>query len=338
MIAMTLVVFTSSIALADERDDTLEKIERLIESGQVNEAIQLMSKMTTVSHRSPEELFLRARLDSRGLRAVDYLQASLKGSESPRLREKTMLNLARYYQAAGDLSSLKGILRTQQGEFLRSYFSTEFSRLRVYLAERENDLNSARRLNRRLAKSASKADTRDWANLNLARYDLQSSSSRRKGRSRALVISRQGKGTMVAPALTLIAAHDVKVRDYDAAALNFSFLREAFPHAVGSYDLIDLLSDVSERRTRSSGEAEKLLGSYYSVQVGVFSNKGNAKGQKKRFENYGEKVEISRKVISGSRYYAVYAGRFSTMEEALAYKRTLERSEKELFTVVMRDK
>jgi septal ring-binding cell division protein DamX len=55
-----------------------------------------------------------------------------------------------------------------------------------------------------------------------------------------------------------------------------------------------------------------------------------------RMKEYGEKVEIKEKTISGKDYYVVYVGRFKTTQQALALKTRLEASANEAYQVVAR--
>ncbi|MFQ5608525.1 MAG: SPOR domain-containing protein, partial [Candidatus Zixiibacteriota bacterium] len=126
-------------------------------------------------------------------------------------------------------------------------------------------------------------------------------------------------------------------KHFDDAALNQSILREAYPHAVGSDDLIDVISALSTGDS-DDGEVEKLVGSFYSIQVGVFSVRANAEKQRRRFERYGEPVNVQVKKISGRKYYAVYVGGFTSADKAGALRTTLERSENELYSIVLRQR
>ena len=82
--------------------------------------------------------------------------------------------------------------------------------------------------------------------------------------------------------------------------------------------------------------AEKLTGTYYSVQVGVFSVRANAERQSTAFEHYGHKVEIDRKKISSNNYFVVFVGRFSDYESARAFKLRAEQDRGEILQVVAR--
>lgn len=342
MVGAFIVLSAAGLVASGEHSQRVDKIRALIDRGELDRASELMSELATVSHRSPDELIQRARLESKGTSVEEYLKAALAGATSPRRRESVLLDLARYYQASEDLARLESTIRDYFAEFKRGQFREEMARLQILLAERKSNINIARRLNLQLSKSSASSDTREWSRLNLARYGLgggaNSGRGKRSARRAALDLS-SSHGSPSAPlALYLLATNDVATQNFDQAALNFNILREAYPHAIGGYDLIELISQFDPDRPVSSGEAERLLGSFYSVQVGVFSEKRNAKRQKARFEAYGEAVDMPRKTISGKKYYAVYVGRFDTPEQAAAFKQSLERSEKELFTIALRQK
>ncbi|HSH00821.1 MAG TPA: SPOR domain-containing protein, partial [candidate division Zixibacteria bacterium] len=286
--------------------------------------------LAQVSFRTPRELTLRARLAADGSQARDFLTAALKSEEHPRERERIYLALAQRHQAAHNLDELKETISAYQREFPRGEYAEDMLRLAVYLAERAGDLRAAGELNSRLSSGSHRAELREWSALNLARY--------RSDRAALARLSAASGGAHAAEALYLLISEAVKSKDFDAAALNFSILREAYPRAVGSFDLIDVLSNLQTDDSYDDGSAEALVGSFYSIQVGVFSVKDNANRQKERFARYGEPVNIQVKQISGKSYYAVYVGDFSSAERAEVFRTTLERAEKELYSIVLRQK
>ncbi len=332
---VALLVF-SDASFGSSRNDKLREIEALIDNGSPDEAARKLSELASANARSPEELIIVARLESDGKVGAGFLRAALKGAEYPRQREKIYLDLARYYQALGNLPKLRIALSQHRREFPRSEFRDEFTKLRVFLAEREGEFSQAKSLCRRALKGSSKAEMREWSRLALARFELREKATHRGGRNNAFRISSSQSSSLAPVALYLLAEDDTRANDYDQAALDFNILREAYPNAIGAYDLIEHISGIDAAADK--GEAEKLIGSFYSIQVGVFTVKDNARSQKKQFENYGEPVEIARKTISGKRYYAVYVGRFVSADAAAVFKRTLERSEKDLFNIALRQK
>ena len=62
----------------------------------------------------------------------------------------------------------------------------------------------------------------------------------------------------------------------------------------------------------------------------------NARDMKKRMEKYDQQIEIKDKTISNKSYYVVYVGKFTSSDEAIAFKTRLESQENEAFQVVAR--
>ncbi len=335
-LALVAVFVCSVVAVGATRADKLREIEALIDNGSPKEAQDKLSELASANSRSPEELVTLARLETNGNLGAKYLRAALAGTEYPRQREKIYLSLARYYQALGNIPKLRIALSQHEREFKRSEFQVAFTKLWIFLAEREGDFKQAKAICRRQMKNSADADMREWSRLALARFEMREKGSYRSGRGNAFRVSTSQTSPLAPVALYLLAEDDTRGNDYDQAALDFNILREAYPHAIGAYDLIERISGIDSQADK--GEAERLIGSFYSIQVGVFTVKENARRQKKQFENYGEPVEIARKTISGKRYYAVYVGRFGSADAAAAFKRTLERSEKVLFSISLRQK
>jgi cell division septation protein DedD len=121
----------------------------------------------------------------------------------------------------------------------------------------------------------------------------------------------------------------------DDAVFYYNILREEYPAAVGLDALADKIAGMSSPDAGSTA-AERKTGTFYSVQVGVFSQEDNAKRQAKAFSRYDRQVDISKKVISGQEYRVVYVGRFSSYLEAQDFKKLLEANHNEVFQVVAR--
>ncbi|MCP4705546.1 MAG: SPOR domain-containing protein, partial [candidate division Zixibacteria bacterium] len=77
-------------------------------------------------------------------------------------------------------------------------------------------------------------------------------------------------------------------------------------------------------------------GTFYSVQVGVFSIRDNAKALSRSLKKYGKRIDVKEKEISDKNYYVVYVGRFKSTDEAIAFKAILEKSENQAYQVIAR--
>jgi hypothetical protein len=147
-------------------------------------------------------------------------------------------------------------------------------------------------------------------------------------------LAREKSGPGIPQALYLLTMDAVKDQRADDAVFYYNILREGYPSAVGLDALMQKMAAMSVADTDDA--AEKRTGTYYSVQVGVFSQSDNAKQQAKIFGKYDQKVDIETKTISGKQYRVVYIGRFPTYEAAHKFKETLEANHNEVFQVVAR--
>ena len=112
-------------------------------------------------------------------------------------------------------------------------------------------------------------------------------------------------------------------------------MRESYPSAVGVDALLDRMGDLSSG-DKIDRTADKLTGTFYSVQLGVFSKKENAEKMCARFTKYGQKLDRLRKKISDMYYYVVFIGRFPDYLSASQFKDKLEAEHNQSFLVVAR--
>ncbi len=137
--------------------------------------------------------------------------------------------------------------------------------------------------------------------------------------------------------LYMLAVSSAETKKPDDAVLYFNILQEGYPLAVGVDALMERLSGSTDE-TSSDNRAERLTSTYYSVKVGVFSDKDNAAALVRRINGLvrSAKVEVEPKVISGKSYQVVYVGRFSSFSAATALKQQLEKELDEPLQVVAR--
>jgi len=109
-------------------------------------------------------------------------------------------------------------------------------------------------------------------------------------------------------ALYLLSSSAAEQKKNDDALFYFNLLKEEFPEAVGLDDLTDRLSQFETSSVDQS--AEKITGTTYAVQVGVFSVRDNALMMAENMKKYNKSVDINEKVISGRKYFVVWVGKF----------------------------
>jgi tetratricopeptide (TPR) repeat protein len=138
---------------------------------------------------------------------------------------------------------------------------------------------------------------------------------------------RMSSHEAVAPALLQLGQIYQARGDAEQAIRYLSIYREAYPQG--------MLPIVEASSASTSARADQVAGMYYTIQVGVFSDRTNALSQKDRFEALGFKVQLQKKDVAGNRYTAVWVGRFTSREKAQERRRELESRFDDTYRVIV---
>lgn len=131
---------------------------------------------------------------------------------------------------------------------------------------------------------------------------------------------------VVAPALLQLGQIYQARGDAEQAIRYLSIYREAYPQ--GMLPVLEASSSTSQR-------ADEIAGMYYTIQVGVFSDRANALSQKEQFESLGLNVRLQKKNVAGNQYTAVWVGRFTSREVAQERRRELESRFDDTYRVIV---
>jgi SPOR domain len=262
-----------------------------------------------------------------------FLEDALGLGLEPNLSEIAIQRLAEYALLVGDSLQTVDAL-AENAPDAAALIGQPTRRIQATLFERDQHVDSSLKLiDAGLVKSRG-TDMAQWWNIDKARALILS--GKPVGATKALItLSKMSKGEGVPIALYLLARESLAKRETEKAAHYFNLLRDGFPDAVGSDELVDRLSEIEEP-TVSESRAEKITGTYYSVQVGVFSNPENAERGSEMYRKYKMPVEVVKKRISNVMYNVVFVGHFSEYHEALRAKTMLEANHNEHFQVVAR--
>lgn len=309
-------------------------VYELIREGRVKEAQEALSKTASAAARDGDFLFFQALLEPDAAQSARLMEASLNASVSSEYREEIHYLLAQYYLLQRDYGKLARIINEYRARWEEGRYREEMLRYSALVDEFSGEQESAlRQVDRYLVKYAT-GESAQWGLIDKARVFLNTGKKiGAQKQLRTLTGERSGPG--VAQALYLLGDMAADARRIDDAVFYYNLLRESFPAAVGLDPLLEKLGSLNAERGRDN-TAEQVTGTYYSVKVGVFSEKGNAERQKDKFEGYGKEIEIRKKSISGKTYHVVYVGHFPDYPSALQFKRTLEATHGELFQVVAR--
>ncbi|MBN1213245.1 MAG: SPOR domain-containing protein [candidate division Zixibacteria bacterium] len=311
-----------------------ESVYSLINEGKLKEAVDSLSRQTTASSRNGDILFFQSLVEQDGLKSAQLMQAALKASVSPEYLEEIYFRLAGFYFINNDYENLSRIVNEYHTRWEEGRYSREFMRFSVLIDQMNKDYDAALRQTDRYLLKWSKDDEAQLGVLDKARILL--AHNKTVGAVKLLRdLSREKDGPGIAQALYLLTRDAIEKKRTDDAVFYYNLLREAYPASVGLDNLIEKIGGI-ENNSYAGNAAEKLTGTYYTVKVGVFSSKGNARTMAEMFEKYNRKIDIETKTISGKKYQVVYVGRFDNYEEAFQFKTQLEAAHSEVFQVVAR--
>lgn len=322
------------ISLAVSIDAADGTIYDLIMSGELKAARDLLSDESTASQRDGTGLFCQSLLQSDADLSAQLKEAALRASLSPRYQEEAYYRLAQYYLLTENYSKLGRIVGEYRARWEDGDRAADMDHYSIIADELTSNQESAiRQADRYLVKyqrhELYQRGLIDKVRLMIAHHKAIGA------RKLLKKLCREKSGLGVPQSLYLLCEDAISRGNTDDAVFYYNVLRESYPSSIGLDALVDCMGSMSSD-DQQDNTAEKIIGTYYAVQVGVFSKKSNAKNQAKRFKEYGRPVEIRVKTISGVDYRVVYVGRFEDYHSALAFKETIEKAHGESFRVVAR--
>lgn len=321
------VVMLSAHAQADN-------IYSLIVNGNLKQASDSLSSASTASLRDGNRLFYLSLLESSADKSAQLMEAALNAAVAAAYREEIYFRLANYYFLKGDLKKLERIVNDYRALWEVGQYRGQMLRFSILVDQMAQAYESAVRQTDRYLLEYAEGDPAQWGIIDKAR--VMTNYQKRIGADKLLrKLSREKSGPGVPQALYMLARRAVENKRTDDAVFYYNILREGYPSAIGLDALVDNMATMLPPDTGDAA-AEKLTGTYYSIQVGVFSQRDNAKQQAKIFSKYDQKVDIETKTISNVEYRVVYVGRFQNYDAAFKFKKMLEASHNEVFQVVAR--
>ena len=330
-IAFALLVLLAFIPLDDVSGTG---IYDLIAEGRIREATDSLARYTTASTRDGNILFLQALIEPNALKSAQLMEAALKADLKLDYREEALFRLGQYYFISENYTDMARVVNEYRTRWESGRYDRNMRRLSILADERSRQYDRALdQVDKYLMRNPD-GEGNQWGEIDKARIMLLG--NKRIGAVKMLrSLSRKSSGPGVPQALYLLSMDALANRQYDDAVFFYNLLREAYPSSVGMDALIERLGAMSSPAANDN-TAEKLTGTYYSIKVGVFSEKDNARKQRDIFKTYGKPVDIESKTISGKSYHVVYVGEFPSYNAAALFKDTLEANHGEVYQVVAR--
>ncbi len=325
---LSLVPAVSGVTAGDDIYD-------LIRKGKLDDARAALAEVSTAALRDGNHLFFQALLEPNGDRAAQLMEVALNSHVDLQYREEIYLRLAEYYYLTGNHDRLRKLIVDYRVNWEKGEYREQMMRYSTMLDEQDKAYESALRQADRYLVEYSEGDAEQWGEVDKARVLI--ANGKNIGAVEILrKLSRARSGPGVPQALYLLTLESIHDKRADDAIFYYNILREGYPAAIGLDPLVDKMEGMTTGSSASSAEAEKLTGTYYSVQVGVFSEKGNADKMADKFRRYDVPVDIRSKTISNSRYRVVFVGHYGTYNQAAAAKAKFEAENNEVYQVVAR--
>lgn len=327
-----LILFVVAVGPLSADDQVDEIYSRFVE-GDLVKAAQLYRQLPPISVRDGNRLFIAAILEHDALGGRDKLMAALQSNLDGKYKEEVHFRLIQLAEAVGDTAEVLA----RAGEFLDRWEDSGYrgSVMAILAAHSSVGGDEQERYLRLLSDEYPGSYFGQFARL------VRAEAAFKRGHYKTATtqcrhINNSADDNLAPSSLIMLARIALIRNDAEKALLNYNILREQYRHAIGQELLVDELQRTSEKQ--SSRESTEIFeGVTYSVQVGVFSVKNNAKNLSDRVKAYGYKGKIVKRKISDKTYHVVLAGKFKTMSEAELAKEKLERGENQIFKVVIND-
>jgi hypothetical protein len=305
----------------------------LIDKGKINEARREIARSSSAALREGNLLYGQARLETDGQASWTFLDAAAKSGLSPKYLEDNRYLSALFFQAGRDYDELESIALDYLRRWENGKHRPEIMRIVSQAMFINNKKGNSLKYQSRLTDQYMGERPGFIAELDRA-HQLYLKKDYIAAQNICRRLANTNHDEVVAPALFMLSYYAIEQRRIDDAILYYNLLREGYPDAIGLSDLVDRFAKIESKIP--DGSAEDMTGTIYSIQVGVFADKKNARNFAKRLEKYDRKVEIKEKKISDQKYHVVYVGRFKTTADALSFKTLLETAENSVFQIVAR--
>jgi|GEM_PF-4199667 len=126
-----------------------------------------------------------------------------------------------------------------------------------------------------------------------------------------------------------------KLGEVDRALLYRGILAEKYP-STSFHFTEELATESLLKKHPPDDEAEKLAEIVYTIQLGAFSDKGNARWLRDKYRKRGYTVHFFSRKVAGKRYWVVQVGSFAALEKTKKLMEKLQKEDQATYRVVVR--
>lgn len=320
--AVFLVLLTLPIAPSLRADDSLSPdIRAEVEAGRRRALVQKLQEEVSLH---PDRSMSFYRLGLLSVRQSGDFLRDAGGLPDAEANEQRLIAMARYYIAAGEPTQAM----VQASRHVESFPNGKHADEAQYI------LGLAEVAAGKFKDAESRFDwlsrhgKQPWSGWAL--YGQGEAALRRGDTSEALRLfkqtTRMNGHPANAPALMMLGnLYDARGKASDAFRY-LAMYREAYP---------DGILPLVEHAVATTDRAEAAAGLVYTIQVGVFGDKANARRQLERFTDLGYTAILKPKLMAGKQYNAVWVGRYKTREAAQSAREKLESKFDDTYRVVV---
>jgi len=304
------------------------KIDKLMNSGDYESAYQAL---LDAMDKQPDEssLYLLGVTAPSGSRSSlflkEYLQKYPDGSHAGEVRR----NLLNYYSAVG----LQITAARLYPERPSNIITDPLDIYRIALVKQQLGLLDEAVSYFEKGISGRDLDVAAWCRLGLADCAFLKEDYRRAEDGYKELVDRFPDSPSFPFSLIGLSETYRKKGELDRAAVYYQLYTERFESAPGSDEIEASILDKSAESSRA--EPPSILDVDYYIQVGVFSNKDNAKKCMKKFRNMGYRSKIEDFHQNGKTFYKALIGPYDSEKTARLEKQNLEKSQGEEYLIIL---
>lgn len=326
-----IIIFLALVLYAfSARCQTLNQAIRYYDQGDFKNAKEELRSYLESNPSDNEALYYAGKLEGDAEKSAEYFK---KIWESPTniKKEEAGLELCHYYRAAGLNDSVLALSTRFKKLFPKSPLLPQILWLENKSLSATGRMEQALKGFRNIVELYPSSTWAAWAQLGIAEIYFSQGSFNKSIKEYTKVIDKYA-GTEAFPlALAGMSRAFDAAGDKDKAVLYMNLYKERFP---GGIDTESQLQAEEIPRRKDPGTAEKLTGTKYSVQIGVFANQENADKVMQKLKSRGYNPEQSYKTIQNKKYFVIQVGFFDSLSEAQKLREKLEREEGEVYRIV----
>ncbi len=307
--------------------DDFTRVIDLINEGQPGEAQSELGKQLAGTFIDQEGAYLKGIVEPNGEVSVSELEKALLLCEDG--CEQTISKLAAAYYSYGDYPKIIALydkydnkLDNKQESFPAYWFSS-------LAFMKSGDMDKAEDIIKKARKAGGEKSL--WADLMRADFQYLKDKKNDARKNLSEVIAAGGlPGFAALLNQTFFYARENKM---DRAITGFTMLKDQYDEFLGSDEILQLME--GKGSMKSGGEAEKIAGVRYTIQIGTYADKSEMQTMNNRLKKEGWSTYLRSKFVDGREYWILSVGSFTTVEKAQHSREVLEGKLKTSLKVVL---